>query len=167
MKVVEELLDLSGIGRGRMAVRWVSAAEGQLFADYAAELTRLTKELGPFSPDRYELPLAAVEAALKSTRLRWLMGMERQITERENVYHQKLAMETYQGLLSRAIKEEYEIALLLEVLREGPLSVREMAARTGMPVYTVSKRLNDLERTGQAELRGFEGTTPKFASLAA
>lgn len=167
MRVVEELLDLAGIGRGRFSLRWVSAAEGQLFADYTTELTQSIRELGPFHPDQHRLSLAALETALKSTRLRWLMGMERQITEQANVYQQRLDKEVYQELLSRALKEEYQLALLINVLGEGPLSVKEMAAKTGLPVYTVSIRLNDLERTGQAELRGFEGTTPKFASLAA
>lgn len=167
MRVVEEILDLAGIGRGRFALRWVSAAEGQLFADYTAELTQSIRELGPFHPDQHRLSLAALETALKSIRLRWLMGMERQITEQANVYQQRLDKEAYQELLSRAIKEEYQLALLINALSEGPLSVKEMAAKTGLPVYTVSIRLNDLERTGQAELRGFEGTTPKFAGLAA
>lgn len=167
MKVVEELLDLAGIGRDRFFLRWVSAAEGQLFADYAAELTQATRQLGPFHPDQHRLGLAALATALQSTRLRWLMGMERQLTEQRNVYQQTVAKETYQDLLSRAAKEEYQIALLLNVLSEGPLSVEEMAVKTGLPVYTVSIRLNDLERTGQAELQGFEGTTPKFNGLAA
>ncbi|WP_258928572.1 MarR family transcriptional regulator [Desulfoferrobacter suflitae] len=64
-------------------------------------------------------------------------------------------------------EDEYQKALLLEALREGPLSVREMAARTGLPVYTVSLKLNDLERRGLADLKGFEGSTPKFIRLAA
>ena len=45
--MLEELLDLSGIGRGRTALRWVSAAEGQLFADSVTELTRTVRALGP------------------------------------------------------------------------------------------------------------------------
>jgi hypothetical protein len=42
-----------------------------------------------------------------------------------------------------------------------------MAAKTGLPVYTVSLRLNDLEREGQAQFHGFDGTTAKFELLAA
>ena len=41
------------------------------------------------------------------------------------------------------------------------------AGKTGLPVYTISLKLNDLERRGQTELKGFEGTTPKFVRLAA
>ena len=41
---MEELLDLAGIGRDRMALRWVSAAEGQLFANTVKELTEATQQ---------------------------------------------------------------------------------------------------------------------------
>ncbi len=69
-------------------------------------------------------------------------------------------------MLKLAALDEYQKALILESLREGPQSVREMAGNTGLPVYTVSLRLNDLERRGLTELQSFEGTTPKFIRLA-
>ena len=165
--MVEELLDLAGIGRSRLQLRWVSAAEGQIFADYVTELSDLTRKLGPFRPADFKLELAAAETVLKSPRIRWLMGMDRQITEQENVYHERMDAEGYQALVSQAVAEEYQKGLILEALGDGPQSVREMASKTGLPVYTVSLRLNDLERKGQAELQGFEGTTPKFIRLAA
>jgi hypothetical protein len=165
--VVEQLLDLSGIGRSRLQLRWVSAAEGQLFADYVTDLSDLIGKLGPFQPDDFKLELSAVETVLKSTRIRWLMGMDRHITEQENVYHEKMAPEAYQAMVRQAVAEEYEKGLIFQALADGPQSVREMAGKTGLPVYTVSLRLNDLERAGQAEFHEFEGTTAKFVLMAA
>jgi DNA-binding Lrp family transcriptional regulator len=55
----------------------------------------------------------------------------------------------------------------MELLKEGPLSVREISSATGMPVYTVSLRLGDLENNGKADLHGYEGITPRFARVAA
>lgn len=167
MKLVERLLDLAGIGRERMTLRWVSAAEGQLFANTVSQLTELTKSLGPFDRHRFSIQLAAIQRVLTSTRLRWLTGMDRQLTEQGNVYQQRVDEQDYQALMLRAAHEEYEKALILEALGAGPQSVREMAGRTGLPVYTVSTRLNELERRGQAELKGYEGSTPKFVSIAA
>jgi len=165
--VVEQLLDLSGIGRSRLQLRWVSAAEGQLFADYVTELSEVIGKLGPFQPDGFKLELSAVEAVLKSTRIRWLMGMDRHITEQENVYHEKMDPEAYQTFVRQAVAEEYEKGLIFEALADGPQSVREMASKTGLPVYTVSLRLNDLEKAGQAQFQEFEGTTAKFVRMAA
>ncbi|MBP8645333.1 MAG: hydrogenase iron-sulfur subunit [Syntrophobacteraceae bacterium] len=167
MEVVKWLLEYSGVGSDRAEVRWVSAAEGQIFADYVKELTERTQKLGPFDPEKYRLPLAAVAGVLNSVRFRWLMGMERQLTERENVYHQKLEEEGYRSFLKTVARIEYQKALIMEVLKEGALSVREISEKTGLPVYEVSLRLSDLERAGQVELKGYEGTTPRFISLAA
>jgi F420-non-reducing hydrogenase iron-sulfur subunit len=167
MKMVEELLAISGIGRDRMALRWVSAAEGQLFANTVKELTETTSKLGPFDPNEHSLAISAVSSVLTAPRMRWLSGMDLHVTERGNVYNEKVDEGLYQTLMSQACRDEYQKALILEALKAGPLSVREMAGKTGLPVYTVSIRLNDLERRGLAELKGYEGSTPKFIGLAA
>jgi F420-non-reducing hydrogenase iron-sulfur subunit len=166
MQVVSQLLAVSGIGQDRLQLRWVSSAEGQLFAEYVTELTEVIRNLGPLDRDRLKLPLAAVERTLESVPLRWLVGMERQLTEEGNVFHEKLDPETFQTVMKQMAEEEYQKALLYEVLQEGPQTVRQMSAGTGLPVYTVSLRLNDLERTGLAEIHGHEGVSPKFRLLA-
>ena len=167
MEVVEQLMELSGIGVDRVKLRWVSAAEGQLFANLVKELSGVMQAMGPFDLDGHKLPLAAVEGALNSPRLRWLMGMERQLIEHENVYHLKLDEANYKQLLKAAAEEEYQKALILEVLNAGPQSVREIAAQSGLPVYTISILLSEIEKAGQVDLHGYEGTTPKFVRLAA
>jgi hypothetical protein len=158
---------LAGIGKSRMALRWVSAAEGQRFAEIVTELTETTRALGPFDAVRFDMQLSAVQNVITGQRVRWLVGIDRQVTERANVYNEKIDEQVYQTMVQQAAAEEYQKALIMETLKEGPKSVREMAGKTGLPVYTVSVRLNDLERRGQAELKGYEGSTPKFRSLAA
>jgi F420-non-reducing hydrogenase iron-sulfur subunit len=166
MDVVQYLMDISCIGSDRVQLRWVSSAEGKLFADYVTEISDLTRNLGPFDRNKFELQLGAVEQTLSSARIRWLMGLTRQLTEQGNVYQEKLEKENYQKVIYRATEEEYQKALVLEALKETPRSVRGISEKTGLPVYTVSLRLNELERQGQAELSGYEGSTPKFIGLA-
>ncbi len=165
--MVAKLLDLAGIERERVQLRRVSAAEGALFSEYVTEVSQKTLEMGPFDPTQYMLELGAVQRALGTRRLRWLSGMEHQLDKAENVYREKTDPDLMEEVLSEAIRSEYHKALILEMLGEGPLSVREMAERSGMPVYTVSTRLNELERDGLAEFNCHEGSTAKFASLAA
>jgi F420-non-reducing hydrogenase iron-sulfur subunit len=167
MQIVEQLFEMSGIGRNRMQLKWVSAAEGQIFANFITELSQQVQEMGPFDPEQHKLPLAAVDGALNSFRLRWLMGMDRQLTEKEGVYHSKIDEKDYGVMLRNAAESEYQKALILEALRDGPLSVREIAGKSGLAVYAVSQLLGEIERTGQAEFHGYEGTTPKFVRLAA
>jgi len=164
---VRQLLDLSGIGSERMQLRWVSAAEGQVFADYVKELSGLIEGLGPFSSEMLQAPLAAVESALNSPRLRWLTGMDRQLTKVENVYHEKVDEERYSRILQSAVEMEYQKAVILESLKTGPLFVRQIATATSLPIYTVSLRLGDLRKSGRVDLHSYEGTMPRFIGLAA
>jgi hypothetical protein len=165
MQVVEYLLDLTGIGRDRMAVRWLSAAEGRLFAKHVNEFSEKTRQLGPFDPRKFELSLAAAWDALNSPRLRWLMGMELQIIEKGNVYKEKIEEKEYWNLLKTVTQDEFQGALILEVLKEGAQSVREIALKTGLPVYTVSLRLGELERCHKAKFKGFDGNITLFSSI--
>jgi hypothetical protein len=162
MEVVANLLERSGIGRDRLCLRWVSAAEGRLFAEYVTAFSERIQELGPFDPAANGIELAAAEKALTSQRLRWLMGIALPLTRNGNVYGERVREEDYGKLLERAAEEAYVEGLISEAIREAPLSVREIAFSTGLPVHTVSLRLGELERRREAEVQSYQGTTPRF-----
>ncbi len=119
-------------------------------------------ELGPFDASKFDLELSAVDSVLNSPRFRWLLGIDRQVTERGNVYNEKVNPAEFDQLLQSVCETEYQNGLILEALRTGPQSVREISAKTGLGVYSVSQRLVDVEKWGPVELQGYEGTTPKF-----
>jgi DNA invertase Pin-like site-specific DNA recombinase len=93
------------------------------------------------------------------------MGIEPQIIEKGNVYKEKIEEKEYWNLLKKAVEDEYHDALVLDVLKEGAQSVREIALKTGLPVYTVSLRLGELERRHKAKLKGYDGNISLFSSL--
>ncbi len=127
MDLVRYLLEISGLGQDRLQVRWVSATEGQQFAEYVTELTELLRELGPLDRDQMGLPLAAVSRAIDNADLRWLMGIQRQLTERENVYHEKLDPDGLRAIcLSPSAEEEYHRGLIYAALEAGPQTVRQI-----------------------------------------
>jgi DNA-binding transcriptional ArsR family regulator len=159
------LLDYAGIGQERLQLGWVSAAEGQLFADYVSEFTDLIKTAGPFDTEVNRLRLEAVLRTLETETVRWLMGMQRELTEKGNVYGDKVEPDVYLKLLDENIKSEYQKSLIYLSLREGPLSVGEIDSRTNIGIQNVSNLLTDLEGQGQVELHGYEGRTPKFAGI--
>jgi F420-non-reducing hydrogenase iron-sulfur subunit len=167
MDLVRYLLEISGLHQERLQVRWVSATEGQQFAEYVTELTEVLRKLGPLDRVEMGLPLAAVSRSLLNPNLRWLMGMGRQLTEQENVYHERLDVAVYERMVESCATEEYQQALIYEALKAGPQTVRQIAASTGLPIYTIASRLNDLEETALVSILGHEGTSPKFGILAA
>ena len=167
MDLVRYLLEISGIGQNRLQIRWVSATEGQQFAEYVTQLTELVRELGPLDRDKMALQIAAVSRAIDNPDLRWLLGLQRQLTERENVYHEKLDPAAYEELLKSSAEQEYHRGLIYAALQAEPRTVRQIAELTGLPIYTISLRLNDLEKTSLVNILGHEGHSPKFGLMAA
>lgn len=167
MNMLDSILESSGIGKDRVHLRWASAAEAQPFADHVSEITGIVRELGPFPREQFQLQLSALARTLKTPRIKWLVGIDRQLTERENAYHEKTDPEYLQQVLSSALQNEYQKSLLLEVMQQEALTVPEMSEQTGMPLYTVSQRLNDLEVNGLAEFKEYDGRNPRFISLEA
>ena len=47
MEVTERLIDILGIGKGRLRLEWVSASEGGRFAEVVKDFTEQIRELGP------------------------------------------------------------------------------------------------------------------------
>jgi DNA-binding transcriptional ArsR family regulator len=148
-----------------LQLAWVSAAEGQLFAELVTETTDQIKAMGPFDAEANKFNLEAMLRTLETETVRWLIGMQRQLTEKGNVYGEKLKADAYLKLLDENIKSEYEKSLIYLSLRDGPLSVREIDSRTNIGIQNVSNLLTALEGQGQVELHGYEGRTPKFAGI--
>jgi predicted Rossmann fold nucleotide-binding protein DprA/Smf involved in DNA uptake len=144
---------------------WISAAEGQLFAEMVTEITELVQARGPFDVAANKMALEAVLRTLETETVRWLMGMQRELTEKENVYGEKVKADGYMKLLDETIKNEYQKSLIYLSLQDGPLSVREIDSRINIGIQNVSTLLTDLEGRGQVELHGYEGRTPKFAGI--
>ena len=138
-----------------------------MFAEYVKRFSEETRQLGPFDAYGFERSLSAMETVFSSSRLRWLMGMSLQVTKQENVYGERLEGEDYNKILVEAAEQEYQKALILEALKGGPQSVREISMMTGFPVYDVSRRLGDLEKSCLAAVKGYDGTTPLFSDAAA
>jgi predicted Rossmann fold nucleotide-binding protein DprA/Smf involved in DNA uptake len=131
------------------------------------EITDIIKLAGPFLPQAHATVLEALLRTLETETVRWLIGMERGLTEKGNVYGVTVDANAYQGLLEEALRTEYQKSLIYLNLREGPLSVREIGARTDIGVQHVSSLLADLEGQGQVEFHSYEGRTPKFAAVLA
>lgn len=161
-------MDLSGIGHQRLQLRWVSSAEGKLFAEYVGDVTGTITGLGKFDVAAHRLPLAAIRRTLETPRVRWLTGMEKELVEHKNVYGEKIDPSRYQDVLHGAITHEYNKSLVLVSLAETEgQEVRQLAGKTGLDLLTVSNCLVELEKIGLAELEGYEGQHPKFIRTAA
>lgn len=161
---LKKLMDHTGISPDRVHVKWASAAEAQLFADNVTDVTETIRQLGPFDRESNQLQLQAMKRTLAGQRYRWLVGIDRKITEDTNVYHEKTPKELFGKIISGALRDEYHKALVIESTKETPLSVGEISGQTGLPYYTISCRLNELSQDGTTAIHHVDGRTPKFLS---
>lgn len=129
------------------------------------ELTELVRSMGPFDRNDHQIALEAILRTLQTETVRWLLGMQRELTESGNVYGDRLNAEAYQNLLDESLISEYRKSLIVLALRERPLSVREIDRRIHIGIQNVSTLLADLEAEGQVELYGYDGRTPQFAGI--
>lgn len=161
MAALAVLLDMSGIGSERVWLRWVSSAEGKLFAEYAEQVSRAITDLGPFDRDKWRLPLAAIKRTLLTTRVRWLVGKELELEEYGNVYGEKMPPAQYQGVLRQVLRQEYDKALVLESLTGADSQqVKQIAEKTGLAIPTVASCLMELEHEGLAAVNGYDDGNP-------
>jgi len=157
-----KLLEIAGIEPERLLVDWVSAAEGARFAQIVSSFTERVKCLGPFGWGGSERRLEAAKATMQSERIRWLLGKELGLLQEGNVFGEKLSSSEIDLLVDTALKDEYLKNLVSFILKEKPLSCREIANLVGLSPMAISSYLIDLEESGKVSLDGFEGRTPKY-----
>jgi hypothetical protein len=157
-------LELAGIGRQRLHLAWVSSAEAQRFVEVVSQTTETIRSLGKFDPQRYHIQLAAVEDTLTGEPVRWLVGKEVKITRSGDVYGRPWDARNYEALLDKVLEREYQSNLILQTIRHGCSSPREIHAQIGLPLQRISFLLADMEKKGRIQFKGMQACKPIFAA---
>jgi len=166
VKAVKKLLERAGADSKRLRLEWVSAGEGARFAEVIADFIDEIRELGPNTIPRDEkklLSLNAAREALGDYRLRELVAHEREVTEEENVYGEKITQERFDEVLDEAIDLEFIGKMVSEVLKEGPCSVKQIGAKIGVPPQKILQTVVELRQRGLIEMDSIKGTSPLYA----
>lgn len=173
IKMLKMLLKLTGLGTDRLRLEWVSAAEGQRFAQVVTEFTEQIKKLGP-SPISGEklnetilLNVLSAKEAASSSRLRVLVGRELELIEKGNAYEEKIPQEEFDSLLREAVETEFIEHKIRLLTRDKPSSVRELAETVKMEPSAVLDCIVDMRRRRMIGLDSVEGTTPLYRALEA
>jgi F420-non-reducing hydrogenase iron-sulfur subunit len=168
VKALKRLLDLAGLNAERLVLDWVSASEGERFATLVTSFTERLTALGPLGQseglarDPIRQRLAAASRVLDDQRTRWLVGREREILAKGDVYGEKVSEETYDALLESNLATEYLRSQLLLLSAERPLSVKEMAGELKMPAGKILPHVVALEQAGLMSMVGIERQSPKY-----
>jgi F420-non-reducing hydrogenase iron-sulfur subunit len=171
IKMLKKLISLTGLELGRLRLEWVSAAEGQRFAQVVTEFTEQIKKLGP-SPVSEKCPnqkilqnLQAAKNAASDFKLRVLVGRERELTEKNNVYQEKISQEQFDCLLGEAVEAEFIRHKIHLLTKQEPLPVRTLAEAVEMKPAAVLRQIVDMRRRNMIGIDHVEGQTPFYKAL--
>jgi F420-non-reducing hydrogenase iron-sulfur subunit len=135
MNLLKTLFAQEGIEGARLVLDWVSAGEGQRFAQLVSQCIEQVRALGPFPRSRHmEGKLQAMQSALEGEKIRWMTGKGPELMEKENVYGERVEPSRIQEVLEATVREELMKNRILTVLEEAPLAAREISGELGLSV---------------------------------
>jgi coenzyme F420-reducing hydrogenase delta subunit/predicted transcriptional regulator len=169
--MLKKLLALTGLEPERLRLEWVSASEGQRFAKVVTEFTNQIKELGP-SPLSGKHPnekilenMQAAKSAASDFRLRVLVGRERELTEKNNVYEEKIPQAEFDSILDEAVEAEFTRHRIYQLTQTEPRSVKALAEAVEKKPADVLKDIVAMRRRNMIGLDHVKGTTPFYRAL--
>lgn len=168
VKLMKKLLEVAGVNPDRLRLEWVSASEGEKFSKVVTEFTEQISKLGPCKAkkdDMVKTKVAAADDASETFRLRALVGKELNLVEKGNVYGNKLDPEELKKIMDNATDEEFERALILELARIRPMSVKQLGMVMDVPTDRVLRHIVLLRQNSKIAMEHPEGFTPLYKTI--
>ncbi|MBU6997216.1 MAG: hydrogenase iron-sulfur subunit [Theionarchaea archaeon] len=150
IKATWKILSKAGIDQKRLGLEWISAAEGQRFADVVNAFTQMITELGPLRADPRKIATAKEETA--DFRIRWLVGREKDLLEEGNVFGEPVEESTFEILLDDVVTAQYVRTSILTALKDHSMSAKELAEMLELPSHVVVENLIHLRRGQKVQM---------------
>lgn len=168
VNLMKRLLREAGIDEGRLRLEWVSASEGEKFSKVVTEFTGEIQKLGPskvHTDDMVKAKVAAADDASETFRLKALVGKEFNLLSKGNAYGDKLDPEKLSGIIDAAAEEEFERALILELARIRPMSVKQLGMVMEVPTDRILRHIVLLRQNSMIAMEHPEGFTPLYKTI--
>lgn len=168
VRLMKRLLEDAGIEPERLRLEWVSASEGEKFSKVVTEFTEQVRRLGPSKVKKDQLAkvrVAAADEASETFRLKALVGKELNLETKGNVYNNKLDRAELEKLIDAAARDEFERALILELAKERPRSVKELGKIMQVPTDKVLRHIVVLRQKNLIAMDHPEGFTPTYRTI--
>jgi len=170
MKMVSKSLSMINFS-DRIRLDWVSAAEGNRFAQIVSDFTEHIRKLGPSPAKNKKLKkqiidnLNAVKFALSDTRLRALVARQRELTTEGNVYGEIISNEEFEEILNNAIENEVIRHEILEKIKNKGKSVPDIAKEIEVEPHKVLQHIVTLRARGLVDVDEINEEIPTFISI--
>ncbi len=162
--LTQKLFEMAGVGSGRILLDWVSAGEGERFAQVVRQFVEKTKQLGPFVLDsETKEKLHAIRASLDGEKIRWMVGKGPELLEKENVYGERLPGQKIEAVVEGTIRDEFIKNRIILLVESKPLAAAEISNRLNLRLKDTLSYLVSLVGDGKL---GFdaseEGRVPRY-----
>jgi DNA-binding transcriptional ArsR family regulator len=153
MLFTKKLLERVGINPDRLRLEWIAASEGSRYAEVMNNFGKQLKGLGPLGSSE---ELAAKTLKLNLQALAKLIPYAK-LVERERLrvrfkteqeYLEYFAGDEFNRLFEELLVDKLAISQIMLLLREHPLSARDIAKNLGIDPAAVSKHLSSSSRLG-------------------
>ena len=170
MKMLKKLLKIIGFAE-RLQLDWVSAAEGNRFAQLVNKFNEHIENLGP-NPvrnkklkNKIQSDFDAIKSVLRDSRLRILVGRERKIINEGNAYNERIPIEKFEQILDDTIQNEFERHKILQIISENGKSVPEISKEIQLAPNNVLNHIVSLRQKGLVDLHELNEEIPLFISI--
>ena len=160
-----KLLERIGINPKRLRLEWISASEGTRYAEVMNDFGKQLKEMGPLgeseglNAETLKLNLMAVTRLLPYAKLVERERLRVRFDKQEQ-YDEYFASDEFNRLFEELIVDKLAISRIMLLLRDNPLSARDISDVLGIKANEVSRHLSNSSRLG---LVSFDDTEKRFA----
>ena len=160
-----KLLERIGINPKRLRLEWISASEGTRYAEVMNDFGKQLKEMGPLGEsegldaETLKLNLLAVTRLLPYAKLVERERLRVRFDKQEQ-YDEYFASDEFNRLFEELIVDKLAISRIMLLLRDNPLSARDISEVLDIKANEVSRHLSNSSRLG---LVSFDDTEKRFA----
>ena len=151
--ITKKILEHIGLNPERLRIKFMSAADGNLLAEYTDDFTNKVKELGPLGKsegiDENELKFK-LEAARKLVPYMRLVERERLRVpvKSKEAYTEFFESSEINALFDEIFSEKLTISQIMLLLKAKPLSTSDISEKLGLNPSDVSRHMISSSRHG-------------------
>jgi coenzyme F420-reducing hydrogenase delta subunit len=150
----KKILAHLGLNPERLKIAFMSGAEGNRLAEVSDEFTARIRELGPIVNGEEGMDANALSLKLAAARklVPFLKLVERERLrtpeKTEAAYRDFFNRKDINGLIDNIIEERLAVSQIMLLLKETPLSTRDISKQLGLTPSDVSRHMNSSSRHG-------------------
>jgi len=171
IKMLKKLISRTGLEPERLELDWAYASEIERFTKIISDFRNQVTALGqsPLARERLDTDILtnikAAKAATEDFRLRLLVGREIELTEKENMYGEKMSQGEFDKMIDSTIETAYLRNKIYLLVKNRPLSIRELSKRLNLDPKVVLHHMVVMKQEGLVAFSEVKGTTPLYTAL--